>query len=149
MTSAMMLRESGVVKHQPVFVSIKNIQSYAIIYTCNTCDLNYSWYNDIISYRAMYTLYVYICSIHVFNSFSLLWTGIQCQPLEELTNGSIMYSPNTTNNFMLNTTAMYTCDNGFFLVGDERSTCIDDDGQDAMGVWSLSTPPTCVRKLTL
>ncbi len=44
---------------------------------------------------------------------------------------------------------MYTCDNGFFLVGDEVSTCIDDYGQDAMGVWLLSTPPTCVRKLAL
>ncbi len=62
----------------------------------------------------------------------------------------ITYSPDTSANYPLNTTATYICDEGYFLT--ESTTvvrvCEDDDVMDAVGVFS-GQAPTCVRKLPL
>ena len=36
----------------------------------------------------------------------------------------------------------FTCNNGFFLNGEDESTCLDDGDLDDEGVWS-SEAPTC------
>ena len=38
----------------------------------------------------------------------------------------------------------FTCDNGFFLDGSEESRCIDDNDDDAEGVWD-NPAPVCVQ----
>ncbi len=58
----------------------------------------------------------------------------------------ISYSLDVTSDYDLGTNATYTCEAGFFLEGDEVRTCMDDDGMDAIGVWS-GQEPICVRKL--
>ena len=71
-----------------------------------------------------------------------------CPPLPAITNGMISYSPDVTPDYDLGTEAsyMYTCEAGFYLEGNEVRVCIDDDGMDAIGVWS-GREPSCVRKL--
>ena len=73
-----------------------------------------------------------------------------CPPLPTFTNGMISYSPDFTPNFDLGTDATYTCDAGFFLdvtAASQIRRCIDDNGMDAIGVWS-GQEPSCIRKLS-
>ncbi len=83
-------------------------------------------------------------------SFSL--TAIECLPLPDIENGMISYSTDTSANYSLGTTATYSCNDGYFLSVTESTTvvrtCQDDDGMDAVGVFS-GQAPRCVRKLPL
>ena len=74
-------------------------------------------------------------------------TAIECPPLLAITNGTISYSPDVTPDYDLGTNATYTCEAGFYLEGNEVRVCMDDDGMDAIGVWS-GQEPSCVRKLS-
>ena len=38
----------------------------------------------------------------------------------------------------------FRCNERFFLMGEESSECLDDDGRDAIGRWS-NTGPVCAR----
>ena len=68
-----------------------------------------------------------------------------CPPLPAITNGIISYSPDVPPDYDLGTEATYTCEAGFYLEGNEVRVCMDDDGMDAIGVWS-GQEPSCVRK---
>ncbi|XP_064387537.1 uncharacterized protein LOC135335856 isoform X6 [Halichondria panicea] len=71
---------------------------------------------------------------------------IECLLLPTFTNGMISYSPDISPNFDLGTDATYTCDAGFFLdvtAASQVRTCIDDNGMDAIGVWS-GQEPSCI-----
>ena len=62
----------------------------------------------------------------------------------------ITYSNDGTPNYALGTVATYICDTGFALnltVGSEMRTCIDDNDDDAEGVFDMQEP-ACVRKPT-
>ncbi|XP_064386513.1 sushi, von Willebrand factor type A, EGF and pentraxin domain-containing protein 1-like [Halichondria panicea] len=79
-----------------------------------------------------------------------VWSGsppkcevIMCPPLLTITNGTISYSPDVTPDYDLGTEATYTCEAGFYLEGNEVRVCMDDDGMDAIGVWS-GQEPSCV-----
>ncbi len=68
--------------------------------------------------------------------------------LPEISNGMIVYFADMSPDFELTTTATYSCDDGYFLdlsVGDRVRTCIDDDDNDADGVFT-GQAPSCVRK---
>ena len=74
--------------------------------------------------------------------------AIECEPLDEIANGFITYTVDTTANFDLGTTATYDCNEGYFLdlsVGNRVRTCEDDNDMDALGMFNGQTP-TCVRK---
>ncbi len=82
---------------------------------------------------------------------SSVHTAIECLLLPTFTNGMISYSPDISPNFDLGTDATYTCDAGFFLdvtAASQVRTCIDDNGMDAIGVWS-GQEPSCIRKLSI
>ena len=72
-------------------------------------------------------------------------TAIMCPPLPTITNGMISYSPDVTSDYDLGTNTTYTCEAGFYLEGNEVRVCMDDDGMDAIGVWS-GQEPSCVCK---
>ncbi len=59
----------------------------------------------------------------------------------------ISYSPGVTPNYDLGTNAIYTCEAGFYLEGNEVRVCMDDNGMDAIRVWS-GQEPSCVRTLS-
>ena len=59
----------------------------------------------------------------------------ECPSLDDIPNGSVSLSGNTTGDI-----AVYTCDDGFELVGDPTRVCMNDT------TWS-GEPPTCRRKL--
>ncbi len=68
--------------------------------------------------------------------------------LPEISNGMIVYATDMTPDFDLMTTATYSCDEGYFLDlsdGDRVRTCVDDNDNDADGVFNGSQP-VCVRK---
>ena len=75
--------------------------------------------------------------------------AIVCPPLLTITNGTIYYSPNvSTPYFDLETYATYICEAGFNInIINQVRTCIDDDGLDAIGMWS-GQEPSCVCKLS-
>ena len=76
-------------------------------------------------------------------------TAIECPPLEPITNGVVIYAPNTTPNYDLGTVATYACNTGFVLdlsLGvSEMRTCVDDNGLDAIGVFDRQAP-RCICK---
>ncbi|XP_064386509.1 CUB and sushi domain-containing protein 1-like isoform X1 [Halichondria panicea] len=80
-----------------------------------------------------------------------VWSGsdptceaIECPPLSAIINGTmISYSPDVTPDYDLGTNATYTCEAGFHLKGNGVRVCMDDDGMDAIGVWS-DQEPSCV-----
>ena len=74
-------------------------------------------------------------------------TAIECPPLPTITNGMISYFPDVTPDYDLGTNATYTCEAGNHLEGSKVRTCQDDDGMDAIGVWS-GQELSCVRKLS-
>ena len=72
-------------------------------------------------------------------------TAIECPSLN-FPNGTITYTADTTPEFEIGTEATHMCGSGFALVGDIMTqTCMDDDQEDIVGVWSGSTP-TCARR---
>ena len=76
-----------------------------------------------------------------------MYTAIECLPLPTITNGMISYSPDVTPDYDLGTEATITCEAGFYLEGNEARVCMDDNGMDAIGVWS-GQEPSCVRKFS-
>ncbi len=50
----------------------------------------------------------------------------QCLPLPEIANGMISYLPDNTSDYDVGTTAIYLCDDGFFLSGDITRDCQSD-----------------------
>ena len=74
-------------------------------------------------------------------------TAVVCPSLPTIANGIIYYSHDVTPDYYLGTEATYTCEAGFYLEGNEVRVCMDDDGMDAIGVWS-DQEPSCVRKLS-
>ncbi len=73
--------------------------------------------------------------------------AILCPSLPIILNGTINYSTDDGPNYVLQTTATYSCDEGFFLnVTENTRTCQDDDDDDDEGAWS-DEAPTCVREL--
>ncbi len=79
-------------------------------------------------------------------------TAIECLPLPEIENGNIQYAPDNAANYSLGTEASYTCNNGFVLsfptpASSATRTCIDDNDNDAEGVFDREAPE-CVRKCT-
>ncbi len=70
--------------------------------------------------------------------------GIQCEELPPLGNGSILYHIGTS---FPGTIAMYMCEDGFFLDGDDETNCITEEaGSGTVWVWS-GQEPRCARKL--
>ena len=57
----------------------------------------------------------------------------------------ITFAANTTSEFDVGTIATHLCDSGFALVGSMNRTCVDDNQEDIVGVWSESAP-TCEGK---
>lgn len=65
-----------------------------------------------------------------------------CPALTPPTNGLIDYSPDTSANYDFETTATFSCNPGFGLVGgDEIRTC-SGDGSSVVGTWT-GTQATC------
>ncbi len=78
----------------------------------------------------------------------ILNTAIECPVLPVFTHGMIVYATDVTPNFVLGTTATYSCNEGYNLdlsIGIQVRTCIDDGDNDAVGVFS-DQEPACVRK---
>ncbi len=68
--------------------------------------------------------------------------GIQCEELPPVGNGSISYHIGTS---FLGTIAMYKCEDGFFLDGDDERNCITGEA-GSRTVWT-GQEPQCVCKL--
>ena len=68
--------------------------------------------------------------------FNLAITCISGAPIS---NGVIAYSPDTTDPFDFNTTATYSCNEGFYLEGSTNRTCGGDDS-NVNGTWSGESP---------
>ena len=67
---------------------------------------------------------------------STLNIGIDCGDLSDIPNGNVVIAPDTS----LGSTATYSCDAGFNLVGEDTRTC------QTNGEWS-GEEPSCARKL--
>ena len=77
--------------------------------------------------------------------FCFISLAIECPELT-LVNGAVIYTTDTTANYDLGTVATHSCNDGFVLQGSSTRTCMDDDGLDAVGVWSNSdNVATCGR----
>ena len=63
---------------------------------------------------------------------------IKCLSLT-ITNGDVTYSQD---NLTVGTTATYTCDTGYSLMGIPTQQCVEDDQSGPVGVWN-GTVPTC------
>ena len=78
-----------------------------------------------------------------------VFTAIECLPLDPITNGAITYAPDIAFNYDLDTVATYECDAGFFLDlslgGSMTRTCVDDEDNDAEGVFNRQAP-RCICK---
>ncbi|XP_064387674.1 uncharacterized protein LOC135335909 isoform X6 [Halichondria panicea] len=67
--------------------------------------------------------------------------SLECEELPSLGNGSILYHIGTT---FLGTIAMYTCEDGFFLDGDNERNCTTGEAGSRM-VWAWTgQEPLCV-----
>ena len=60
-----------------------------------------------------------------------------------------MYSVDVTPEYEIGTIAVHMCDAGFALVGDVNRTCVDDNQEDVVGVWSESAPTCDGRNLVI
>lgn len=66
-----------------------------------------------------------------------------CPHIPAPDNGCIDFAEDKTAPFMIDTTAMYSCDPGYSLVGTALRTCVLDSPN---GVWSPQEEPVCSRK---
>ena len=57
----------------------------------------------------------------------------------------LTYDANTTSEIEIGTVATHLCDAGFTLVGNMNRTCVDENQEDIVGVWS-ETAPSCDGK---
>ena len=60
-------------------------------------------------------------------------------------NGEISCCLNNDQPFELGTVALHECNSGFTLVGPEARTCVEDDPESVVGIFTDSAP-TCKRK---
>ena len=67
---------------------------------------------------------------------------VACPDIPDPENGDILFAEETTSPFKLDTTATYTCNLGYSLVGEAMRTC-EGDGTQERGMWS-SLAPECV-----
>ena len=61
-------------------------------------------------------------------------------------NGYIEYTTEHHTNHTVNSTATYSCNEGYALVGDRQRVCFNDNQQDTIGQWSGSAP-SCKGKI--
>ncbi len=113
--------------------------------TCEQEGVVGMWSNDVPTCVGK-KLSIKVCSYDSFVFFSV--TAIECSMVNALPNGTVMYSVDTVAPFEFDTVATLSCDNGFFLVGDDVRVCEDDDQLDTVGVWSESNA-TCEGKLPM
>ncbi len=73
--------------------------------------------------------------------FVLKFVAVTCPLLASISNGSIAYSPGSTEPFNFDTVAAHSCDDGFYLMGLGIQTCVGD-GSSVLGQWS-GILPTC------
>ena len=74
--------------------------------------------------------------------------AIECDDLPDPENGNIVFTPDNTAPFDLNTVAMYECFPGYVLAGEfEERTCMADHDLDT-GFWDRAAP-TCECELFL
>ncbi len=64
---------------------------------------------------------------------------ITCATLDPIADGVITYNPDTTDPFDFGTNATYSCNEWFFLEGNDISTC-DGDGTSVNGEWDVTAP---------
>ena len=91
---------------------------------------------------------MYLQRPDLFFFFKIIITAIECEPLNAIANGVIIYANDSEANYELGTTATYDCSTGYFLdlsVGVRVRTCVDDDAMDAIGVFT-DLAPSCVCK---
>ena len=91
-----------------------------------------------------HNMQITVIILHVMIS---LPTVIECPALADLTNGAVVYASDMTDPYDFGTTATYSCNSGYSLVGDEVRTC-GGDGSSITGEWDLSEP-TCERMLAI
>ncbi len=88
------------------------------------------------------------CTLDIHGT-TIIYTAIECPPLNPITNGVITYATDTTPNYDHGTEATYDCDAGFVLNislgGSAFRTCVHDNGLDAIGEFDRQAP-TCIRK---
>lgn len=78
-----------------------------------------------------------LSAINYGNLCSLFSTVITCSALAPVNNGQLVYSAIAPYDF--STEAMHSCDEGYFLEGNEIRTC-QGDGSSVTGQWSGSAP---------
>ena len=104
-----------------------------------TCDSKYmitAWYYSSISvYGYVHISTPFVTQLTIFLLLIILRIVVDCGPLGNPVNGQVDMSFETT--FM--STATYTCNTGYNLIGPISRTCGSD------GVWSPAAP-TCERK---
>ena len=76
----------------------------------------------------------------------LRFTAVTCSSLSSISSGVIAYIPDTTPPFDLGTVAVYLCNEGFNLTGNNLRTC-SGDGSSVSGVWGGSAP-VCAGRYT-
>ena len=64
---------------------------------------------------------------------------IFCSSLLGLENGAIRYGTDTVEPFHFKTVAFHSCDEGYYLKGNEQRTCTGD-GLSVVGSWSGFAP---------
>ena len=89
---------------------------------------------------------MYVCKLasRLTNTY-LLHIAVLCDSLT-LSNGSILYSPDTDSPFDFNTVAIPRCDKGFALNGSVARIC-EGDGVNSTGIWS-GEPAFCEREFS-
>ena len=70
---------------------------------------------------------------------------IVCETLELLEDGSVTYSVGEGDPLVFGTSATYSCDIGYSLMGEEIRTC-GGNGSSVTGEWN-GTEPTCLGSL--
>ncbi len=78
-----------------------------------------------------------LCFLHRSSSLA----AITCASLSPIVNGMIMYSPDQTSPYDYNTIATHSCNEGFFLEGEQTRSC-SGDGSSTTGEWG-GVPPIC------
>ena len=67
------------------------------------------------------------------------FSAITCESLDSFANGVITYRTDRTSPFDFGTTATYSCNEGYYLEGEDVRTCVEDVS-GLNGIWSGSTP---------
>ena len=69
----------------------------------------------------------------------VLNSAITCESLGSFGNGVITYRTDRMSPFDFGTTATYSCNEGYYLEGEDVRTCVEDVSR-LNGIWSDSTP---------